>query len=250
MAPRPLRQAEAPEGDSPIPRLHNQVKFDGVTFKYPGSNSRPVVLLNATFDIRRGRSTAIVGRSGAGKTTIVNLLCRFVEPDEGKILVDGIPLTHIDPKQWRRKIALASQDLELIDGTILENITYGHRASLAEVIEAAKLAEAHEFIEKLPDGYETVVGYRGATVSAGQRQRIALARALVRDPEILILDEATNAMDGLSEAAIVETLKSRASRRTTIVISHHRSTISFCDEVIVLQSGRVKIRLRFQRSRR
>ncbi|MBB3543440.1 ABC transporter ATP-binding protein [Rhizobium sp. BK399] len=236
----PSDKPKPPEGDSPIPRLHNQVKFDGVTFKYPGSNSRPVVLLNATFDIRRGRSTAIVGRSGAGKTTIVNLLCRFVEPDEGKILVDGIPLTHIDPKQWRRKIALASQDLELIDGTILENITYGHRASLAEVIEAAKLAEAHEFIEKLPDGYETVVGYRGATVSAGQRQRIALARALVRDPEILILDEATNAMDGLSEAAIVETLKSRASRRTTIVISHHRSTISFCDEVIVLQSGRVK----------
>ncbi|CCM79168.1 ABC transporter ATP-binding protein [Rhizobium mesoamericanum] len=229
-----------PEGDRPVHGLRQHVKFEGVTFKYPGSASRPVVLRAATFDIRKGRSTAIVGRSGAGKTTIVNLLCRFVEPDAGTILVDGIPLDQIDPIQWRKQIALASQDLELIDGTILENITYGHSASLDEAMNAAKLAEAHEFIDKLPDGYETVVGYRGSTVSAGQRQRIALARALVRDPEILILDEATNAMDGLSEAAIVETLKSRAGRRTTIVISHHRSTISFCDEVVILHNGRVK----------
>ncbi|MBZ9792338.1 ABC transporter ATP-binding protein/permease [Rhizobium sp. 3T7] len=229
-----------PEGDGPVQGLRQHIKFEGVTFKYPGSGSRPVVLRAATFDIHKGRSTAIIGRSGAGKTTIVNLLLRFVEPDEGNILVDDIPLNRIDPVQWRRQIALASQDLELIDGTILENITYGHSASLAEAKNAAKLAEAHEFIDKLPDGYETVVGYRGATVSAGQRQRIALARALVRDPEILILDEATNAMDGLSEAAIVETLKSRAGRRTTIVISHHRSTISFCDEVVILHGGRVK----------
>ncbi|OWV83227.1 ABC transporter ATP-binding protein [Rhizobium sp. R693] len=229
-----------PEGDQAIQGLHQEIKFEDVTFKYPGSGSRPVVLRAVTFDIRKGRSTAIVGRSGAGKTTIVNLLCRFVEPDGGRILVDDIPLNQIDPNHWRRQIALASQDLELIDGTILENITYGHSASLDEAKNAAKLAEAHEFIDKLPDGYETVVGYRGATVSAGQRQRIALARALVRDPEILILDEATNAMDGLSEAAIVETLKSRAGRRTTIVISHHRSTISFCDEVVILHGGHVK----------
>ncbi|PKA42308.1 ABC transporter ATP-binding protein/permease (plasmid) [Rhizobium sullae] len=234
--------------DKPAPpagggQLHaplQQIKFDRVTFKYPGSGSRDVVLRAATFEIRQGRSTAIVGRSGAGKTTIVNLLCRFVEPDEGQVLIDGTSLNQIDPVQWRRKIALASQDLELIDGTILENITYGHNASLAEAESAAKLAEAHEFVEKLPDGYETIVGYRGASLSAGQRQRIALARALVRDPEILILDEATNAMDGLSEAAIVETLKSRAGRRATIVISHHRSTISFCDDIVILDGGRVR----------
>ncbi|CDM58992.1 ABC transporter ATP-binding protein [Rhizobium sp. T1470] len=229
-----------PAGDDPVQGLRQQIGFDCVTFKYPGSGSRPAVLRAASFDIRQGRSTAIIGRSGAGKTTIVNLLCRFVEPDEGGILIDGISLNQIDPLQWRRQIALASQDLELIDGTILENITYGHDASFADAENAAKLAEAHEFIEKLPDGYETVVGYRGATVSAGQRQRIALARALVRDPEILILDEATNALDGLSEAAIVETLKSRAGRRTTIVISHHRSTISFCDEVVILHDGSVR----------
>lgn len=228
-----------PAGDEPARALRQQIKFDRVTFKYPGSDARPGVLRAATFDVRSGCSTAIIGRSGAGKTTIVNLLCRFVEPDQGHILIDGMPLNRIDPAQWRSQIALASQDLELVDGTILENITYGRIASIADAEHAARLAEAHEFIEKLPQGYDTIVGYRGASLSAGQRQRIALARALVRDPEVLILDEATNAMDGLSEAAIVETLRLRAGRRTTIVISHHRSTISFCDDVVILGDGRV-----------
>ncbi|RVO67719.1 ABC transporter ATP-binding protein [Sinorhizobium meliloti] len=229
-----------PQGNAPVDGLHQGMTCDRVTFRYPGSEVRPLVLHSASFEIRSGRSTAIIGRSGAGKTTIVNLLCRFVEPDEGRILVDGVPLGQINPVQWRRQIAVASQDLELVDGTILENITYGQSATPAEAERAAKLAEAHGFIEQLPQGYETLVGYRGASLSAGQRQRIALARALVRDPAILILDEATNAVDGLSEAAIVETLRSRAGRRTTIVISHHRSTISFCDDVVVLGSGRVK----------
>ena len=200
-----------------------------------------MVLRSATFEIRRGCSTAIIGRSGAGKTTVVNLLCRFVEPDNGAILVDGMPLDELDPVQWLGQIALASQDLELVDGTVLENITYGQNlATATDAQRAARLAEADDFISSLPQGYETVVGYRGVNLSAGQRQRIALARALVRDPDILILDEATNAVDGLSEAAIVETLKSRAGRRTTIVISHHRSTISFCDDVVILRGGRVK----------
>ncbi|MQW88798.1 ABC transporter ATP-binding protein [Sinorhizobium saheli] len=229
-----------PSGSEPVDGLGEGIKFDRVTFRYPGSEARPVVLREVSFDVLSGRSTAIIGRSGAGKTTIVNMLCRFVEPDEGRILIDGVPLDQIDPGAWRRQIAVASQDLELVDGSILENITYGQSATLAEAERAARLAEAHGFIEKLPQGYQTVVGYRGASLSAGQRQRIALARALVRDPAILILDEATNAVDGLSEAAIVETLRLRAGRRTTIVISHHRSTISFCDDVVVLGSGRVK----------
>ncbi|OAP40147.1 ABC transporter ATP-binding protein [Sinorhizobium glycinis] len=233
-----------PSGSEPIAGINEGIAFAGVTFRYPASGSRAVVLRSATFEIRGGCSTAIIGRSGAGKTTIVNLLCRFVEPDEGHILIDGLPLDRIDPAHWRRQIAVASQDLELVDGTIFENITYGQSATLAEVERAAKLAEAHGFIEELSEGYQTVVGYRGASLSAGQRQRIALARALVRDPAILILDEATNAVDGLSEAAIVETLKLRAGRRTTIVISHHRSTISFCDDVVVLGGGRVRSRAR------
>ncbi|HEY9155838.1 MAG TPA: ABC transporter ATP-binding protein, partial [Opitutaceae bacterium] len=236
----PSDKPQPPAGDLPAPRLSREIKFDGVSFQYPGSAARPVVLRSASFEIGYGRSTALIGRSGAGKTTIVNLLCRFVEPDEGEILIDGSPLSRIDPTQWRNRLALASQDLELVDGTIFENIVYGQHASPAEAERAARLAEAHEFIEKLPEGYKTLVGYRGASLSAGQRQRIALARALVRDPDILILDEATNAMDGLSEAAIVETLKLRAGRRTTIVISHHRSTISFCDDVVILSGGRVR----------
>ncbi|WP_027155082.1 ABC transporter ATP-binding protein [Mesorhizobium sp. WSM2561] len=237
----PTDKPEPPRGHRPFQGLAQGIKFDDVTFTYSGKHQRAVVLHSAAFEIRSGRSTALIGRSGAGKTTIVNLLCRFVEPDAGRILVDGSPLDQIDPSHWRRHIALASQDLELVDGTIFENIIYGQdAASAGDAQRAAKLAEAHEFIEHLPQGYQTVVGYRGVNLSAGQRQRIALARALVRDPDILILDEATNAVDGLSEAAIVETLKSRAGRRTTIVISHHHSTISFCDDVVILSGGRVK----------
>ncbi|MES0219488.1 ABC transporter ATP-binding protein/permease [Mesorhizobium sp. C280B] len=237
----PSDKPQPPQGSAAFPGLSQGIKFEDVTFTYSGSEQRAVVLHAASFDIGSGRSTALIGRSGAGKTTIVNLLCRFVEPDSGRILVDGSPLDRIDPSQWRKHIALASQELELVDGTIFDNIIYGQDAASADDAErAAKLAEAHGFIEQLPQGYRTVVGYRGVNLSAGQRQRIALARALVRDPDILILDEATNAVDGLSEAAIVETLKSRAGRRTTIVISHHRSTISFCDDVVILSHGRVK----------
>ncbi|MER9402622.1 ABC transporter ATP-binding protein/permease [Mesorhizobium caraganae] len=241
----PSDKPEAPQGSLPFDGLRQGISFDDVSFAYSGALSGPdarkAVLHQAVFDIRSGRSTALIGRSGAGKTTIVNLLCRFVEPDSGRILVDGAPLGEIDPRQWLRNIALASQELELVDGTIFENIVYGHdTASASDAMHAARLAEAHEFIEHLPQGYATLVGYRGINLSAGQRQRIALARALVRDPDILILDEATSAVDGLSEAAIVETLKSRAGRRTTIVISHHHSTISFCDDVVILSRGRVK----------
>ena len=237
----PDGKPQAPQGSRPFPGLGQRIGFESVSFTYASEEQRAAVLHAATFDIRAGRSTALIGRSGAGKTTIVNLLCRFVEPDGGKILVDGMALDEIDPSDWRRHIALASQELELVDGTILDNITYGHdTASAADAERAARLAEAHEFVERLPQGYQTVVGYRGVNLSAGQRQRIALARALVRDPDILILDEATNAVDGLSEAAIVETLKLRAGRRTTVVISHHHSTISFCDDVVILSHGRVQ----------
>ncbi|MER9525202.1 ABC transporter ATP-binding protein/permease [Mesorhizobium sp. M0292] len=241
----PSDKPEAPQGSLPFDGLRQGISFDDVSFAYSGPLSDPdareAVLHKAVFDIRSGRSTALIGRSGAGKTTIVNLLCRFVKPDSGRILVDGAPLDEVDPSQWRRNIALASQELELVDGTIFENIIYGYdTASASDAMRAARLAEAHQFIEHLPQGYATLVGYRGINLSAGQRQRIALARALVRDPDILILDEATSAVDGLSEAAIVETLKSRAGRRTTIVISHHYSTISFCDDVVILSRGRVK----------
>jgi ATP-binding cassette, subfamily B, bacterial MsbA len=220
--------------------LADSIIFERVDFSYPGDQRRQV-LHSLDFAIRAGHATALVGRSGAGKSTIVNLLCRFLDPDGGRILVDGADLNTISTDSWRSQIALASQDLELAEGTVAENIAYGVPDASAERIEqAARMAEAHEFICELPQAYDTWIGYRGAFVSAGQRQRIALARALLRDPEILILDEATNALDGISEAAIIETLKMRRGKATTLVISHHRNTLAFCDDIIVLENGRLK----------
>lgn len=228
-----------PQGDQPFPGLQSVVEFKNVSFRYPGPD-RPAVLDAASFELRKGRSIALIGRSGSGKTTVVNLICRFFEPTEGAILVDGVPLNRIDPRRWRSVIALASQDLELVDGTIAENIAYGAPDASPEAIAtAARAADAHDFIASLPEGYDTMAGQRGMSFSAGQRQRIALARALVRNPEILILDEATNAVDGLSEATIFEALRDRAGQRTTIVISHRKSTLAFCDDAVVVQGGRV-----------
>ncbi|MFP5355423.1 MAG: ATP-binding cassette domain-containing protein [Gemmatimonadota bacterium] len=187
-----------------------------------------------------GARTALVGPSGAGKTTIVQLLTRLVEPSDGAILVDDIALRDVDPASWRRRIAVASQDLELVNATVLENIAYAlPNASQAAVERAARLAEAHDFIIALPQGYATLIGAGGTRLSAGQRQRIALARAILCEPEILVLDEATNAVDGVSETAILETIKARSGRLTTLLISHHHRTISVCDRVVVLNDGRV-----------
>jgi ABC-type multidrug transport system fused ATPase/permease subunit len=236
----PAGKPAAPSGFANPGEGKADVVFDDVSFDYGGQSETTPVLRQLTFRIKPGLATALVGRSGSGKTTIVKLLTRLVEPVSGRILLGDTPLQTVDPDIWRSMIAMASQDLELVDGTILENIAYGRPdAPRADIEQAARLAEAHDFITGLSHGYHTVVGYRGINLSAGQRQRIALARALVRDPEILILDEATNAVDGLSEAAILATLKQRAGRSTTIVISHHRATIEFCDEVVVLRDGKL-----------
>jgi ABC-type multidrug transport system fused ATPase/permease subunit len=219
------------------------IRFDNVGFRFPSVVSAPV-LRGVSFELRAGRSTALVGRSGAGKTTIINLLYRFLEPDEGVIWIDDKPLTSLDTASWRDHLALASQDIDLIEGDIAENIAYSASGATPGAIEqAARMADAHDFIMKLPSGYQTLVGHRGAQLSAGQRQRVALARALLRDPDILILDEATNAVDGISEQAIIETLRSRAGRRTTIVVSHHRKTLSLCDDVLILGGGAVSAKM-------
>lgn len=231
--------ARAPSGNYPFSGLVNEIAFENVDFAYPGAE-RSQVLHGVGFTIRAGRATALVGRSGSGKSTVVNLLCRLLAPTGGRILVDGTDLGGIDPVAWRSHIALASQDLELAEGTVADNIAYGKPgATAAEIKRAAVMAEAHAFIAALPQGYQTWIGYRGAFISEGQRQRLALARALLRDPDILILDEATNALDGISEAAIIETMKSRKGRGTTIVISHHKKTLAFCDDIVLLREGRV-----------
>lgn len=236
----------APSGTQTEFTFKDRISFDGVAFAYQDATARAdtMVLRGATFDIRAGKSTALVGRSGAGKTTIVNLLCRLVDPVAGTITVDGTPLNGIDPQSWRNIVALASQELELVDDSIVANILYGQdHATEADAMAAAQLVEAHDFIMELPDAYKTIVGHRGLNLSAGQRQRIALARALVRKPELLILDEATNAVDGLSETAILATIAARKGKGTTVLISHHKATISGCDDVVVLKDGTAVISL-------
>lgn len=233
-------KAPAPTGAVTHAPLSRSITFDHVSFSYAPGARAAEVLRDASFLIPAGKATGFVGRSGAGKSTIVQLLTRLVEPSEGDILVDDISLSDIDPAGWRSRVAVASQELELVNATVFDNIAYGiPNAAQADVEHAARLAEAHDFIVMLPEGYQTSVGARGTRLSVGQRQRIALARAILCEPEILVLDEATNAVDGVSESAILETIKRRSGRYTTLLISHHHRTLSVCDRVVVLNNGRV-----------
>jgi ABC-type multidrug transport system fused ATPase/permease subunit len=232
-------QAQTPSGLLPIEHVTGSIVFDRVSFAYP-DQPEGTALSSVSFTLRENRITALIGRSGAGKSTIVNMLCCLLAPTEGRITVGGLDLTSIDTKSWRERIGLAGQDIDLIDGSIAENIAYGRSdASRTEIIEAARLADADIFIRNLPNGYDTCVGNRGLSLSVGQRQRIGVARALVRNPEILILDEATSAIDGLSEINIMSILRDRSRYKTAIVISHRQSTLAYCEDGVVLESGRV-----------
>jgi ABC-type multidrug transport system fused ATPase/permease subunit len=222
-------------------RLVRSIRFENVTYGYGAGPTRPPVLRDVNCEFRAGRSTALVVRSGAGKSTVVDLLCRLDEPEAGAIWIDDQPLAELDTSAWRARIAVASEQIELVEGSVADNIAYGRPVASREVImRAAALADAHDFITRLPNGYDTALGPGGALLSSGQGQRIALARALLRDPEVLILDEATNALDGISERAVVEALASRAGRATTIVVSHHRKTLHLCDDVVLLEDGQVR----------
>jgi subfamily B ATP-binding cassette protein MsbA len=193
-----------------------------------------------SFRIPKGAVFAIVGGSGAGKSTVIGLLCRLYDPQAGAIRVDGTPLAHLDLRSWRGRLAFAGQDGELLEGTVRENILYGApSASDAEVIAAARQAHAHDFITELPQGYDTLLSPRGMNLSGGQRQRIALARALIRKPELLILDEATNAVDNVTELAIQETVEQLAGRCTMLIVAHRLGTIRRADHVLVMAGGRI-----------
>ncbi len=218
--------------------IRESIEFREVSFRYPGQETLALDRISLT--IGPGEVLALVGSSGAGKTTLVNLIPRFFEPSSGAILIDGTDLREIRLASLRQHIGIVSQETLLFDASIRDNIVYGHPdASDAAVMEAAGAAYADEFIKELPNGYDTMIGERGAKLSGGQRQRVAIARAILRDPPILILDEATSALDSESERKVQMALANLMKNRTTFVIAHRLSTVQHADRIAVLDRGRV-----------
>lgn len=217
--------------------LKNAIQFVSVNFGYDANHS---VLHNINLTVQRGEMTALVGASGAGKTTLVDLIPRFYDPTYGKVLIDGVPLQEFEIHTVRRKMAVVSQDTFIFNASIRHNIAYGIKEVEDSAIwEAARLANALEFIQEMPEGLETQLGDRGVRLSGGQRQRIAIARALLRDPDILILDEATSALDSVSERLIQASIENLSRGRTVIAIAHRLSTIVRADKVVVLEQGKI-----------
>lgn len=217
--------------------VKGEVCFEAVSFHYAASQ---VGVSGVDLHVPAGNTLALVGATGSGKSTLIKLLLRFYDPASGRVLVDGQPITEVSMHSLRQAIGLVSQDVYLFEGSIRDNIAYGKPdASEAEIIDAAKTAEAWSFIETLPQGLETPVGERGVLLSGGQRQRLSLARALLKDPPILVLDEATSAVDNETEAAIQRSLKRIAHGRTVIMIAHRLSTIVHADEIVVIEKGQV-----------
>ncbi|MBS3789653.1 MAG: ABC transporter ATP-binding protein [Candidatus Thermoplasmatota archaeon] len=230
-------EKERAEKKATIP---GRVTFENVHFSY---DEEECVLKNVDFDVPPKRSVALVGPSGSGKTTIVRLIPRLYDVDKGSVKIDGVDVKDWDLKELRNSIAMVLQDDYLFSGTIKENISYGRpEASEEEVLEMAKKANVHQFAEKMPNGYETDVGQRGIKLSGGQRQRISIARALLKDPEILILDEATSSVDSYTEKLIQEAIDRVSEGRTTFTIAHRLSTIVDADEILFIEDGRIKER--------
>jgi ATP-binding cassette, subfamily B, bacterial MsbA len=218
--------------------IKKAITFENVSLNY--DSGKGAALKHVTCSVNVGETTAFVGPSGAGKSSLVRLLCRLHDPSSGRLLVDGVPLSDLDLAWWRSRIAVVSQEVYLFNATVAENIAYGKLdATREEIVRAAYKAHAMEFIEELPDGFETILGDRGIRLSGGQRQRLALARAFVRDPEILVLDEATNSLDLISEAVVQDALEQFGRDRTVLIVAHRLSTIQHADKIIVLDSGRL-----------
>jgi ABC-type multidrug transport system fused ATPase/permease subunit len=228
------------EGAVELPPGPGRIEFDGVSFGY---NPERLVLSGVDLAIAPDQNVAVIGHTGSGKTTLTALVPRFYDATEGRVLIDGIDVRDVTLASLRSQIAVISQDPFLFSTTVRENIAFGAASATDEEIEsAARLAQAHEFIAKLPNGYDTVIGERGITLSGGQRQRIAIARAIVMHPRILILDDATASVDATTEARIRLGLREAMKGRTTLIVAHRLSTISLADEVVVLDHGRIVAR--------
>ncbi|WP_081450175.1 heterocyst formation ABC transporter subunit HepA [Nodularia spumigena] len=232
--------------DNKIYLQNGYVKFTGLQYSIDivsadfGYDADTLVLNNITLSIEKGKTTALVGGTGAGKSTLIDLIPRFYDPTEGNVLIDGINIRQFDISSLRQKIAVVSQDTFIFNTTVGNNISYGTEgATEAEIRKVAQLANALEFIDEMPEGLNTQLGDRGVRLSGGQRQRIAIARALLRDPEILILDEATSALDSVTEHLIQESIEKLSVGRTVIAIAHRLSTIAQADKVVVLEQGRI-----------
>jgi ATP-binding cassette subfamily B protein len=220
-----------------LPKLRGDVKFENVTFRYDEDEQRNT-LQNISFEVHSGQTIAIVGRSGSGKSTLVKLLQALYHPTSGQINVDGHDICQVSPQSLRSQMGVVPQECFLFSGTVLENITlYRNEYTLEQAVEAAKLAEAHAFIQSLPLGYNTKVGEQGSMLSGGQRQRIAIARALLGDPKILLLDEATSSLDTESERRFQQNLARISRDRTTFIIAHRLSTVRNADCILVLDRG-------------
>jgi subfamily B ATP-binding cassette protein MsbA len=228
------------EGDRPgeVPaQFEQRIEYQGVSFSY---NGQAPVLEGVDFEVRRGQVVAVVGPSGAGKTTLVDLLPRFYEPKCGAILMDGVPITRFTRTSLRGLMGIVSQETILLNDSVLANISYGRSDfTLDQVQAAARAANAHDFVSQLPEGYQTLLGERGTRLSGGERQRIAIARALLRDPPILILDEATSALDMESERLVQEAIDRLMKHRTTFVVAHRLATVQHADLIVVLAEGRI-----------
>jgi len=227
------------KGGRKLSCIKGKVEFCDIGFAYP---SRPthIVFDNLNLVLEEGKILAVVGPSGAGKSTLVSLIERFYDPLKGSIFLDGVDICTLDPTWLRENIGVVSQEPTLFHTTILENIAYGKpSASKGEIMEAAKMANCHDFISDFPDGYETVVGERGIQLSGGQKQRVAIARALLKDPKVLILDEATSALDAASEKLVQSALSVLMKNRTVLIIAHRLSTIRDADKIVVINTGAV-----------